>query len=40
MINVKSLAMFSHLMIVELRVIIYDQDFRKPKMTYDVFPKE
>jgi hypothetical protein len=40
MINMKSLALFSHLMVIELCVVVCDQHFRKLEMAYDVFPKE
>jgi hypothetical protein len=40
MINMKSLALFSRLMVIELCVIVCDQHFGKLEMAYDVFPKE
>jgi hypothetical protein len=32
--------MLSHLMIVKLRYIIYNQDFGEPKVAYDILSKE
>jgi len=40
MINMKPLIILSHLIVVKMRLIICNQEFKNSKMTYDILPKE